>query len=78
MGMGTIQAETLTLDLEKSRMHWIGTKFNGAHDGDIKIKSGQVTFEKDMLNAGQFTIDMTSIRVLDIKDAGSNAKLERH
>jgi polyisoprenoid-binding protein YceI len=70
--------ETLQIDVDKSRVLWLGKKVTGAHDGTIDIKSGKVLFKGDTLVSGTIIIDMPSIRVTDIKDADRNKKLELH
>ncbi len=71
-------AQTLELDVEQSQVFWMGKKFSGEHSGTIQLRSGTITFAGDRLVSGNFLIDMTSIRVTDIKDPEMNAKLERH
>ena len=66
------------LDIENSEVTWKGTKVTGSHDGDIRIKEGHVEIRKDQLIGGRIIMDMTSIRVLDIKDPKWNKKLEDH
>ena len=61
----------------KSNLEWIGKKVAGQHNGDVKLKSGSLTTQGDKITAGEFTIDMTSIQVLDL-DGEMNGKLLGH
>lgn len=65
-------------DPNSSTIHWAAKKVTGAHDGTVKLKSGELTLEGDNLKAASFVVDMTSIVVDDLKDAGYNAKLVDH
>ncbi|MBX7181677.1 MAG: YceI family protein [Bacteroidia bacterium] len=65
-------------DPNSSTIHWAAKKVTGAHDGTVKLKSGELTLEGDNLKAASFVVDMTSIAVDDLKDAGYNAKLVGH
>lgn len=65
-------------DPNSSTIHWAAKKVTGAHDGTVKLKSGELTLEGDNLKAASFIVDMTSIAVDDLKDAGYNAKLVGH
>jgi len=70
--------EKFTVSVSDSKVHWLAKKITGQHEGDILLKSGEVTFEKKKLKGGSFEIDMTSITCTDIKDAGTNKKLLGH
>lgn len=63
---------------DKSTVTWKGYKVTGSHAGNILIKEGSLTFKKNILVAGAFTIDMTSINNTDLADAGYKSKLEGH
>lgn len=65
--------QKLTADTEKSQLQWLGEKVTGQHNGTVKLKSGWLTWENNRITAGEFIIDMTSL-----KDAESNQKLETH
>jgi K(+)-stimulated pyrophosphate-energized sodium pump len=62
---------------DNSQFRWVGKKVTGQHSGTIVTK-GQASFENGMLVSGNFEIDMTTIKVTDIKDAESNADLTGH
>jgi len=61
--------ETLQLDPSLSTVGWKGTKKMGsAHNGEVKVKSGSVSFDKSgQLTGGSFVIDMKSITNEDLK-----------
>lgn len=61
-----------------SIVKWEGKKVTGKHDGEIKIKSGELVMNGDEIKSGEFTIDMASITNLDLKDAEYNKKLITH
>lgn len=69
---------TYTVDLANSKVEWIGKKVTGQHNGTVDISSGQLSVENGDLDAGKFEIDFNTIKVLDIEDAESNAKLTGH
>ncbi len=55
--------------------HWIGGQNDGkSHNGIITISSGTVTQKGKNYN-GNFTVDMTTIKCLDIHNEESNANL---
>lgn len=67
------------LSSEASHLNWVGKKKIGSqHNGTVAIKSGRLEFEGEKLQAGTFVVDMTRIRVLDIKDQTNNKRLQTH
>jgi polyisoprenoid-binding protein YceI len=62
----------------QSNLIWKAEKVTGKHDGTVKISNGEVTINGGKLVSGSFVIDMTSIAVVDIKDANMNGKLLGH
>ncbi|MBC8374854.1 MAG: YceI family protein [FCB group bacterium] len=66
------------IDVKKSSVEWVGNKVTGSHNGSLEIQKGEVTIEKGEIRSGRFILDMTSIKVLDIKDEKWNKKLEKH
>lgn len=72
-------AELNNVDLSSSVITWKGTKPTGAHNGDVKLKDGDLLVEEGALKGGEFVIDMNSINVLDIPaDNEGNGKLKGH
>lgn len=70
--------QTLKVDTKASSFNWIGKKITGEHNGTINIQNGNLAVEGDKLVGGDFTIDVNSLKVLDLKDADYNAKLTGH
>src|ERR1700754_941205 len=58
----------------KSNIDWTGRKVTGSHNGDIAIKSGNLIFNNGQLSAGNFVIDTTSIKILEITDLDTTAQ----
>ena len=72
------QGQVYTIDSSQGQVKWTGTKVTGKHWGTVQVKSGQVRMNGANLAGGTVVIDMASIKVDDIKDAGTNAKLVNH
>ncbi|RYU95716.1 YceI family protein [Emticicia agri] len=70
--------QSLKVDTKASTFNWLGKKITGEHNGTIDIKTGNLIVEGDKLTGGDFVIDINSIKVLDVKDEGYNAKLVGH
>jgi len=66
------------VQMDQSNLMWKGTKVTGFHEGNIKLKKGELEFAKNNLVGGMFEIDMTSMTVTDITDAKTNKKLVEH
>jgi len=64
-------------DLAQSRVEWTGTKPVGQHHGSLTLKDGGLTVDNNTITGGNFTIDMTSLKVLD-KDTNGTSKLAGH
>jgi polyisoprenoid-binding protein YceI len=62
----------------QSNLIWKAEKVTGKHDGTVRISNGEITINGGKLVSGSFVIDMTSIAVVDIKDANMNGKLLGH
>ena len=73
-----MNTQTFKLATAQSEIAWTGRKVTGAHNGTISIKDGYLAFENDQLVGGQFIIDTTSIRILDITDPSTNAQFAGH
>ena len=66
------------LDEKAGVVNWKGRKFTGEHLGTLKVKSGNLVFDKQTLVQGKVVVDMNSINCTDIKDPEYNTKLIRH
>ena len=74
----TAKPETFKVDTAASKATWEGSKLGGKHDGELKIKGGELNVEKGALIGGTVEIDMTSLTDKDISDPGMNSKLVNH
>lgn len=77
-GNGEGEKNTLNVNTEKSKIYWTGKKVTGEHTGTLMLKGGNVTVENGVPTAATLDIDMKTIVVTDIEDAGTNAKLTGH
>jgi polyisoprenoid-binding protein YceI len=68
----------VSFDASASVLKWEGKKVTGKHDGEIKLKSGELSFAAGELKSGEFVIDMASLTNADLKDAEYNKKLVTH
>lgn len=72
-------AEWIPVDSVMSIITWIGSKPTGKHNGIIAIKNGEIALQEDTLAGGQVTIDLNSVRVMDLKpDSEGYQKLTNH
>ena len=71
-------SKTVSLDPVQSKIHWVGKKVTGQHEGSVTLKAGQIEIDGKNVKGGQFEIDMTSIKNDDLKDAAYNTKLTNH
>jgi len=66
------------LDPVSSQVAWEGRRIGGDHDGTIGIERGEFyVFEEEILG-GEVVMDMHQIKVLDIENPESNARLQAH
>jgi polyisoprenoid-binding protein YceI len=77
-GVAKAQQKTLAIDTQNSTIEWTGKKVLGQHNGTVNFKSGKIMLNGKTLTGGAFTIDLTSITNLDLKDADYNQKLIGH
>lgn len=70
--------QSFKLDKNTGVVNWKGRKFTGEHLGTLKVKSGNLVFDKETLVQGKVVVDMNSINCTDIKDPEYNTKLIRH
>src|SRR5687767_14386639 len=67
-----------SLDVAASTLGWKGTKVGGAHNGTINISEGSISVEKNNITAGNFVIDMKTIKVADLAGTEGEGKLKTH
>ena len=66
------------VDRNMSRLEWTGRNIWKRHHGTVSIKNGELRIEKGMLTGGFVTMDMGTIRDVDLADDTLNAILIRH
>lgn len=74
----TAVAQTKKINTAKSTISWVGKKVTGQHAGTISFKDGALVFKSGKLTGGNFTVDMNSINVTDLKAGEGKEKLEGH
>lgn len=62
----------------QSIIEWTGKKVTGSHNGTISIKAGTLLLKDNTLSGGDFIIDTSSIKILDITDPATNAQFAGH
>lgn len=77
-GTFTATAQNKKINVEKSKITWVGKKVTGQHDGTINFSSGTLVFDGKKLKGGSFEVDMTSIAVADLQAGKGKEKLEGH
>lgn len=68
-------AVTFTVNAQKSKVDWVGSKKSDFHTGYFPVKSGSVQVEGGKLVGGSFVIDVAGLKVTD---EGGGAKLQGH
>lgn len=66
------------IDVQESRVLWIGRNLLNRHEGTIALKSGTVEIRAGRLAGGAFAIDMQAITCLDLADNPLHDVLIRH
>jgi len=72
------EAVSYSLNTDKSLVTWIGSKPAGKHNGTINISGGTLKMNGNEIVAGNFTIDITSLKDLDMAGTDDAAKLQGH
>ena len=78
LGTTTTIAQNKKINVEKSKINWVGKKVTGKHEGTINLKEGLLVFKKNKLTGGNFIVDMTSLSTTDLKPGEGKEKLEGH
>lgn len=73
-----METNNFKVDSAQSSIDWTGKKVTGAHNGTIDIASGTLMLSDGQLSGGHFTIDVTSIKILDVTDHDTNAQFASH
>lgn len=69
--------QTLKVDASASTFNWLAKKLTGEHNGTVKIQSGNLVTDNGKLTGGDFTVDLSTIKDLDIQGDFAG-KLETH
>jgi len=65
------------INVEKSKIEWIGKKLMSSHKGTIDFSQGHLIFLDKLLVGGQFVVDMHTINTTDLT-AKSKDRLDAH
>ncbi len=72
-------ADTLSIDIDRSVITWIGSKPTGQHDGIIGLLYSFLILNENKIIGGEINIDINSLKVMDIKpNDEKNKKLSDH
>lgn len=71
------EAVSYAVDIANSQITWKGSKPLGSHNGTIALSGGKLAIKGDVIEAGEFVIDMNSITDLDL-EGGMKENLEAH
>ena len=71
-------AATFKVDVAASELQWHGAKLAYGHTGVINITDGSLSVENGNITAGNFTVDMKSLKETGTEDADAAAKLAGH
>lgn len=75
----TAEAQSIDINLETSKVNWVGTKPIGRHSGSFNVKEGFISVKDGEVVGGEYTVDVASLQVLDMPDDEENtAKLTGH
>ncbi len=66
-----------TVSPDAAKINWEGSKPTGTHNGSISISEGTLSVANGAVTAGNFTIDMKTITVLDLQ-GDEKGYLESH
>lgn len=69
---------TLQVDRVSSNVEWVGAKPTGQHNGIVDLQGGELMLSDGSIVGGNFTIDMNSIKNMDLTSEEDNAKLVGH
>lgn len=69
--------QTLKVDASASTFNWLAKKLTGEHNGTVQIQSGSLVTDGGKLTGGDFTVDLSTIKDLDIQGDFAG-KLETH
>jgi polyisoprenoid-binding protein YceI len=71
------ESRVYTIDSGQSTVEWVGRNLTGGHRGTVQV-SGSIPIRASIPRGAQFTLDMDSIRNLDLEDSALNRMLLEH
>lgn len=71
-------ATPYVLVADASTIEWVGSKPAGKHNGTIAVSNGEIFLNNGKIESGKFTIDMSTINVLDLAAGEGKEDLEAH
>ena len=75
----TTESVSYTVDLGASTVNWSGAKvLEGSHTGTVALTAGSLSVKEGAIEAGSFTLDMTSINEVGGSSEEMTAKLIGH
>jgi polyisoprenoid-binding protein YceI len=75
---GVAAPKIVNLNKTTSSIAWLAKKVTGEHNGTVGISAGALNVDGNKLIGGNFTIDLKTIKDLDLTDPGYNQKLVGH
>ena len=75
---GVAAPKVVTLNKSASSIAWLAKKVTGEHNGTVGISAGALNVDGNKLIGGNFTIDLKTIKDLDLTDPGYNQKFIGH
>jgi len=75
---GVAAPKVVNLNKSASSIAWLAKKVTGEHNGTVGISAGALNVDGNKLIGGNFTIDLKTIKDLDLTDPGYNQKLVGH
>ncbi|MEW7292568.1 YceI family protein [Aquimarina sp. 2304DJ70-9] len=74
----SVLAQKKQIKASESTINWTGKKVTGQHTGTLNLSEGFLVFEGESITSGEFTVDMTSLKVTDLEAGKGKEKLEGH
>jgi polyisoprenoid-binding protein YceI len=75
---GVAAPKVVNVNKAASSVAWLAKKVTGEHNGTVGISAGALNVNGNKLIGGNFTIDLKTIKALDITDPGYNQKFIGH
>lgn len=75
---GVAAPKVVNVNKSASSIAWLAKKVTGEHNGTVGISAGALNIDGNKLIGGNFTIDLKTIKALDITDPGYNQKFIGH